>query len=205
MCQLGCGCVVVLGWSTVVQLAWFVFQNPEAFQTIHLCWHLDWHLGDTSREWQLDPLWAPLLHKPTILLLLANDRDGQLYHMKTTEFGSCRPELLCASWLCPSSTGSDGNINEGYFPFAEQSPSCFAPLFSPRSYSNLHNEVLIVFGGLFLPVIAGYRAAGSQTVTGLGADCQAGAFQAQSFVLPFPPARGLLFRDKQAVPSHLKG
>lgn len=62
-----------------------------------------------------------------------------------------------------------------------------------------------MFGGLFLPVIAGYGATGSQTVTALGADCQAGAFQAQSFVLPFPPARELLFGNKQAVPSHLKG
>lgn len=101
--------------------------------------------------------------------------------------------------------GSDGNINEGYFPLAEQSPSCFAPLFSPRSYSNLHNKVLIVFRGLFLPVIAGYGATGSQTVTALGADCQAGAFQAHPFILPFPPARELLFGDKQAVPSHFKG
>lgn len=62
-----------------------------------------------------------------------------------------------------------------------------------------------MFRGLFLPVIAGYGATGSQTVTALGADCQAGAFQAQPFVLPFPPARELLFGDKQAVPSHFKG
>lgn len=103
--------------------------------------------------------------------------------------------LSCSFWPCSSSTGSKENINKKYFPFAEQSPSCFAPLFSPRSNSNLHNEVLIVFGGFFPPIIAGCGTTRSQAVKVLSADFR----QVLSKPSPwscFVPARELLFREK---------
>ena len=116
----------------------------------------DSYLVGTPWGWELldlGPSWTSLLYKSTIMLLLADDHGGGLYHRKTTRFSSCRTELVCSFWPCPSSTGSDDNINERYFPFAKHS---LYPVLHCRSHPEvavlyLHDEVLIVFGGFFPP------------------------------------------------------
>lgn len=146
------------------------FDISRCFKTINFCSLYNNSTSPREREADIEAGLLPGWHSlgmgitgfgtlvdisavATIMLLLADDHGGGLYHRQITRFSSCCSDLVCSFRPCPSSTGSDENINEKYSPFAKHG---LYPVLHRRSHPEvtvlyLPDEVLIVFAGFFPP------------------------------------------------------